>query len=646
MTENAMSELQGMFSAHQQEEMSLNDYLYSCRKDPKMYAGIAERMVAAIGEPELVDTSKDPRLSRVFLNRTIRVYKPFADFYGMEETIESIAGFFKAAAQELEEQKQILYLLGPVGGGKSSLATRLMSLAEQEAIYVLKAGDQISPVFESPLGLFNREAFGSIMEEKFGIPRRRLRTCMSPWAAKRLREFKGDINRFTVVKMYPSRLQTVCIGRTEPGDENNQDMSTLVGKVDIRKLEQFPQHDVDAYGFSGALNRTTQGIMEFVEMFKAPIKMLHPLITATQDGIYVGTENIGAIPYQGLIVAHSNESEWQKFRGNKDNEAMLDRIYLVKVPYCLRVTEEANIYRKLLRESALISAPCAPGTIELLSQFMVHTRLKEPGNSHLLSKLRAYDGQETKDSDPKAKTVQEYRDEAGVNEGMDGLSTRLAFKILSRTFNFDTSEIAADPVHLMFVIETRIKQEQLGGDLEKKYLTFLKDELRPRFAEEVGKEIQKAYLESYDDYGQNIYDRYVAYADAWLENQDFKHPDTGTLMNKKTLDDELSQIEKPSGISNPKDFRGEVVKWNLRARAKNGGKNPDWKNYERIRDVIEKRMFSKTEEMLPIISFSEKKRDGEMEKKHTDFLQRMLARGYTLMQARRVVEWYMRNKKS
>src|SRR3989344_2274376 len=458
MTKTAMSELQGMFSAQQQEEMSLNDYLYSCCNDPKMYAGIAERMVVAIGEPELVDTSKDARLSRVFLNRTIRIYKPFADFYGMEETIESIAGFFKAAAQELEEQKQILYLLGPVGGGKSSLATRLMSLSEHSPSYMLKADEQISPVFESPLGLFNRESFGPIMEEKFNNPRRRLRTCMSPWAAKRLREFKGDINRFTVVKMYPSRLQTICIGRTEPGDENNQDMSTLVGKVDIRKLEQFPQHDVDAYGFSGALNRTTQGIMEFVEMFKAPIKMLHPLITATQDGIYVGTENIGAIPYQGLIVAHSNESEWQKFRSNKDNEAMLDRIYLVKVPYCLRVTEEAHIYRKLLHESALIKAPCAPGTIELLSQFMVHTRLKEPANSHLISKLKAYDGQEMNDSDPKAKTVQEYRDDAGVNEGMNGLPTRLAFKILSRTLNFVTNYISADPVHILCFIDTRLRQ--------------------------------------------------------------------------------------------------------------------------------------------------------------------------------------------
>ncbi len=172
---------------------------------------------------------------------------------------------------------------------------------------------------------------------------------MSPWAVKRLDEFGGDISKFSVVKLYPSRLRQICVAKTEPGDENNQDISALVGKVDIRKLEFFGQNDADAYSYSGGLNRTTQGLLEFVEMFKAPIKMLHPLLTATQDGTYVGTENVGALPYQGIIVAHSNESEWQSFRSNKNNEAFLDRICVIQVPYCLRVSEEKKIYEKLLR---------------------------------------------------------------------------------------------------------------------------------------------------------------------------------------------------------------------------------------------------------------------------------------------------------
>src|SRR5919109_2718278 len=277
------------YDRHKQSELSLKEYLESCRSDPMLYAGAAERMMAAIGEPELVDTSKDPRLGRIFLNRTIKVYPAFKDFYGMEETIERIVGFFRHAAQGLEERKQILYLLGPVGGGKSSLAERLKQLMEKEPVYVLKAGKEISPVFESPLGLFDPVTLGPELEKHYGIPMRRLTGTISPWAVKRLEEFGGDITKFTVVRLQPSRLKQICIAKTEPGDENNQDVSSLVGKVDIRKLEFFSQNDPDAYSYSGGLNRTTQGLMEFVEMFKAPIKMLHPLLTATQENNYVGT---------------------------------------------------------------------------------------------------------------------------------------------------------------------------------------------------------------------------------------------------------------------------------------------------------------------------------------------------------------------
>jgi serine protein kinase len=633
------------YDRHKQSELSLKEYLESCRSDPMLYAGAAERMMAAIGEPELVDTSKDSRLGRIFLNRTIKVYPAFKDFYGLEETIERIVGFFRHAAQGLEERKQILYLLGPVGGGKSSLADRLKELMEKCPIYVLKAGDDISPIFESSLGLFDPISMGPVLEEKYGIPRRKLTGNISPWAVKRLDEFGGDISKFKVVKLYPSKLRQICVAKTEPGDENNQDISSLVGKVDIRKLEFHGQNDADAYSYSGGLNRTTQGFLEFVEMFKAPLKMLHPLLTATQDGTYVGTENVGALPYQGIVMAHSNEAEWQSFKANKNNEAFIDRVCVIQVPYCLRVAEEQKIYQKLLSMSEVARAPCAPSTLEMLARFSVLTRLKEHENSSLFSKMRVYDGESLKDTDPHAKTIQEYRDAAGITEGMDGMSTRFAYKVLSETFNFDTHEVAADPVHLMFVLEQAIRREQLSEEKEDRYIEFIKEELGPRYAEFIGNEIQKAYLESYHDFGQNLFDRYVAYADAWIEDHDFKDPDTGQLMNRQLLDQELSKIEKPAGIANPKDFRYEVVKFSLRARAKNAGRNPKWTSYEKIRDVIEKRMFSQVEDLLPVISFGAKK-DSETEKKHDEFVDRMIQRGYTRRQVRRLVEWYMRVKKS
>ena len=635
------SHFQNRFEATRQEEYSLQEYLELCKTDPTTYATAAERLLMAIGEPELIDTSLDSRLSRIFSNKIIKRYPAFADFHGMEDAIEHIVSFFKHAAQGLEERKQILYLLGPVGGGKSSLAEKLKELMQQVPFYAIKG----SPVFESPLGLFNAAEDGAILEEDFGIPRRYLNSIMSPWAVKRLHEFNGDISQFRVVKLYPSVLQQIAVAKTEPGDENNQDISSLVGKVDIRKLEEFPQNDPDAYSYSGGLCRANQGLLEFVEMFKAPIKVLHPLLTATQEGNYNSTEGMGAIPFSGVILAHSNESEWHSFRNNKNNEAFIDRIYIVKVPYCLRVTDEIQINEKLLTNSSLANAHCAPDTLKMLAQFTVLSRLKEPENSNIYSKMRIYDGENLKDTDPKAKSIQEYRDTAGVDEGMNGLSTRFAFKILSKVFNFDTTEVAANPVHLLYVLEQQIEQEQFPNEVSERYLRFLKEYLATRYVEFIGKEIQTAYLESYSEYGQNIFDRYVLYADFWIQDQEYRDPETGEILNRASLNEELEKIEKPAGISNPKDFRNEIVNFVLRARANNNGKNPSWLSYEKLRVVIEKKMFSNTEDLLPVISFNAKA-STEDQKKHNDFVHRMVERGYTEKQVRLLSEWYLRVRKA
>ncbi|MBL4584910.1 MAG: PrkA family serine protein kinase [Pseudomonadales bacterium] len=635
------SSYQSRYEVSQDEEFSLQEYLDLCKEDPSAYASSAERMLMAIGEPTIVDTSADPRLSRIFSNKVIQTYPSFSDFYGMEEAIEQIVAYFKHAAQGLEEHKQILYLLGPVGGGKSSIAEKLKELIQKIPFYAVKD----SPVNESPLGLFDLIEDGQILEEDYGISSRYLKTSMSPWAAKRLIEFNGDVSKFRVVKRYPSVINQVGVAKTEPGDENNQDISALVGKVDIRKLEEYAQNDPDAYSYSGGLCLANQGLLEFVEMFKAPIKVLHPLLTATQERNYNGTEGMGGIPFDGIVLAHSNESEWQTFRNNKNNEAFIDRVYIVKIPYSLRIRDEIDIYEKLLENSSLSQAHCAPDTLKLLAQFSVLTRLKEPENSSVFSKMRIYDGENLKDIDPNAKSYQEYKDVAGVDEGMDGLSTRFAFKILSKVFNYDHTEIAANPVHLLHVLSSQIEQQQFPKEKSDNYIRFIKEFLTPRYIEFIGKEIQTAYLESYSEYGQNIFDRYVMYADYWIQDQEFRDPDTGEIFDRSSLNDELEKIEKPAGISNPKDFRNEVVNFVLRAKANNEGKNPSWSSYEKLRTVIEKKMFSNTEDLLPVISFNAKNSSDDKQK-HDDFVARMVDRGYTEKQVRLLAEWYLRVRKS
>jgi len=624
-------------------EMTVSEYLDLCKKDSGAYAKPAERILKAIGDPEVMDTREDPTLSRIFSNKRIKVYPAFKDFYGMESTIEQIVSYFRHSAQGLEEKKQILYLMGPVGGGKSSLAEKLKALMQEQPIYVLKANGQLSPVFESPLGLF--ADYRSEIEKEYGIPARYVPTCMSPWATKRLREFHGDVNQFKVVKMYPSIQNQIAVAKTEPGDENNQDISTLVGKVDIRKLADFQQNDPDAYSYTGGLCLANQGVLEFVEMFKAPIKVLNPMLTATQENNYKGTEPIGAIPYDGIIMAHSNESEWAKFVNDKKNEAFLDRIYKVQVPYCLRVSEEVKIYQKLIRESSLRNATCAPKTLDILAQFAVMTRMKEPENSSIFSKMRVYNGETLKETDPNAKSFQEYRDEAGINEGMTGISTRFAFKVLSKVFNYDSEEIAANPVHLLYVLEQEVVKLELDKDTEDRYLQFIKGILASKYAEFIADEIQKAYIESYHTYGQNIFDKYVTYADYWLQRNDYRDPDSGEVLDRRILNEELEKIEKPAGIANPKDFRAEVTNFTLRYKANNNGENPKWDSYAKIKNVIEKRIFTNTEDLLPVISFTAKT-NAEDEKKHMDFIKRMNERGYTQRQIRILVDWFMRVRKT
>jgi serine protein kinase len=228
---------------------------------------------------------------------------------------------------------------------------------------------------------------------------------------------------------------------------------------------------------------------------------------------------------------------------------------------------------------------------------------------------------------------------------MNGVSTRFAFKILSKVFNFDNNEIAANPVHLLYVLERQIEQEQLPTEIQDHYMSFLKEYLSPKYVDFIGKEIQTAYLESYSEYGQNIFDRYITYADFWIQDQDYRDPDTGEILDRNALNIDLEKIEKPAGISNPKDFRNEVVNFVLRARANNQGKNPKWSSYEKMRAVIEKKMFTNTEELLPVISFNAKSSEDE-KKKHEEFISRMVEKGYTRKQVRLLCEWYLRVRKS
>ena len=236
------------------------------------------------------------------------------------------------------------------------------------------------------------------------------------------------------------------------------------------------------------------------------------------------------------------------------------------------------------------------------------SRLSPHPNSNLFSKLRVYDGENLKETEPNAKSMQEYRDSAGVDEGMDGISTRFAFKVLAATFNYDTEEVGGRPGASDVRAGTGDPARAVRrGDREAVYRVHQGRRSRRAMPNSSATRSRRPIWSPINDYGQNLFDRYVDYADAWIEDLDFKDPDTGQMMDRELLNQELTKIEKPAGIANPKDFRNEVVKFALRARAQRDGKNPSWTCYEKIREVIERRMFSQVEDLLPIISFGSKK---------------------------------------
>lgn len=615
------------------DEMTLKQYLELCKeKGKEMYLSPAERLLKAIGDPVSVDTSLDPKLAPIFSARKINTYPAFSDFYGMETVIENLVQFLKAASQGLEERKQILYLLGPVGSAKSSLAERLKELMEKEPFYAIKD----SPVFDSPLSLLTEE-----MAKEYSVPKRYL-NIPSPWAVKRVSEMDDPLTEVKVVKLYPSKLNQVAIAKTEPGDENNQDVSSLVGKTKLSSLGTYDQHDPDCYEFSGALCRANRGLFEFVEMFKAPFKTLNPLLTATQERNYVGTETIGAIPFDGIALAHSNETEFTKFSTKKENEAFLDRICIIRVPYNTRVSKEIDICKKMLDESELSSKKLAPHTLECLSKLVILSRLIKPENSHVTLKMKVYDGETVKDGNNLAKTYAEYKEDLlasnnHMKEAMFGISTRDSFKILGKAINM-ADDYTGNPINLFMQIKKYIT-ELPDRSVALAYEQFMSSCIEKEFFEDVQEDLHNAYLSSAEDFLQARFDNYISFADAWVQDRDFRDPDTGELYDRDALNDELESIEKAGKLtSNPKDFRHEVVNFVLRTRVSEG--KVKWNAFKKIADVIKAQLGDDMARYIKVLDTGGKT-SKEDNVKHDELLKNLMKQGYSKSSIPQVIKWYL-----
>jgi len=597
------------------------DYLDVVKNDASLVQLAHSRIYKMLKDAgiEEIDASEDPRLARLFKSKKFRRYGFFSDqFYGMEETLNSVVRYFHAASLKGEESRQVLYLVGPVGSGKSSLVERLKEgLEEIPPLYVLDG----CPMYEEPLHLvprhlrpeFSKMLNVSIEGDLCPVCRYRLKT-----------EFAGKWEDFPVTTKSISRRNRVGIGVVPPVDPNNQDTSVLVGSEDISKLDRYSEGDPRVLDLSGALNVGNRGMVEFIEVFKNETEYLHAMITATQEKHIPAPGRHGMIYVDSCIVAHSNEAEWKKFKSDHTNEAILDRIVVVKVPYNLRLSEEVKIYRKIIGRSNF-SAQIAPHTIELASKFAILTRLEATNKCDLMTKLKLYNGEEVVEKGKTKKIdAAELREEA-KREGMDGISTRFIMKALDIALSENVTTDCIHPLSVREAIIAMVKNSDFADDVKRHYLELLRDVIHKDYLEILEKEITKAFVYSYKEQAESLFQNYLDHAEAFVTKTKVKDANT-----EEELEPDLGflkSIEEQIGIVGTAcdGFRQEVIAylWSLGRR----GEGVSYESYEPLKEAIEKKLMASVRDVSRIITKA-RTRDKEQQKKYNTMVERLIEIGY------------------
>lgn len=573
-------------------------------------------MLVALGVTE-VDVEADPRAKRVFGDESAKVFNFFKDeFFGMERTLEKIVRYFHSAAMGGEEARQVLYLMGPVGSGKSSLVERLKrGLEDLDPVFVIEG----CPIFEQPLHLIPRH-LRKAFEDMLGV---RVEGDLCPVCRWRLiNEHDGKYENVPIRTMGFSKRARRGIGVVPPVDPNNQDTSVLIGSEDISKLDRYSEGDPRVLELNGAFNVGNRGMVEFIEVFKNETEYLHTMITATQEKFVPAPGRHGTVYVDTCIVAHSNEAEWQKFKADHTNEAILDRIVVVKVPYNLRLSEEVKIYTKFLGRSKF-NAQIAPHTLEIASMFAVLSRLEPTPKCDLMTKLKIYNGEEVLEKGrPKKLTVHELREDA-KREGLFGISTRFIMKALDTALTRNGGSI--HPISVREALIGMVKEADIAEDTKKQYLEFLQDTLHKVYLEMLEKDITKAFVYSFQGQAETLFHNYLDHAEAYVTKTKVKDPMTKDEMQPD--ESFLKSIEEQIAIIGPAadGFRQEVIAYLWAATRR--GEKIDYSSYEPLKEAIEKKLMNSVRDISRIITKA-RTRDDEQRQKYDAMVENLMEQGY------------------
>lgn len=597
------------------------EYLDIVKNNPNIVELAHKRMYDIIIKKgmEVIKSEDDLRVRKIHGNEMIKRYDFFKEsFFGIDKVLMKIVNYFHSAAMRGEEARQVLYLVGPVGAGKSSLVDSFKKAMEAgKSIYALKG----CPMREEPLHLIPNHLRPQF-EEHLGV---KIEGDLCPVCKYRLKnQYNGEYEKFAIESIDFSIRSRKGIGVVPPVDPNNQDTSVLTGSVDISKMDMYPEDDPRIFSLNGAFNVGNRGLIEFIEVFKNDVEYLHTIITATQEKMIPSPGKGSMIYFDGIIVAHSNEAEWNKFKSDHTNEAILDRIVKVEVPYCLELNEEMKIYNKILKKSSF-DAHIAPYTINVAAMFAILSRLAQSTKADPITKLKIYNGEELVEKGSIRKIdINELREEAGSREGMSGISTRFIIKVIDNALS-NSEHNCINPLSIMESIIKSVKELDISEDDKKRYLLFVQDTVRKEYNSILEKEITKAFIHSFREQAESLFNNYLDNAEAYVNKTKLKDKCTGEELKPDEVF--MRSLEEQIGVSesSAKGFRTDVTSYMFYV-VRNKGRL-DYSSYEPLKEAIEKKLIASVKDLSRIITKS-RVRDKEQDEKYNVMVQEMKSNGY------------------
>lgn len=596
------------------------EYLQLVKENPFISMLSHERVYKMIVDRgnKKISPEDNVKFKKIFGNKQVKSFNFFNnEFFGIEEVLQKIVRYFRSASFRGEESRQVLYLVGPVGAGKSSLIEKIKRELEQtQYIYHIKD----CPMREEPLHLIPDTLRGAFENElEVQIEGNLCPACKFNLEHK----YNGNFEKVPIIVSKFSASNRIGIGVVPPVDPNNQDTSVLIGSEDISKLDKYPEGDPRILSLDGAFNTGNRGVVEFIEVFKNEIEYLHSMLTATQEKSIPSPGKHAMIYFDGVILAHSNEAEWNKFKSDHTNEAILDRIVKIEVPYVLELSEEEKIYKKILSKSNF-NAHIAPHTLEIASMFAILTRLQETSKCNILTKLKLYNGDDIVEKGQTNRiNVQELKEEF-ENEGMNGISTRFIMKSIDDALS-ESKHKCINPIYVIDAINSKLKEEPISDDVKKSYFDYLRNVTYKEYLKILEKEITKAFVYSYEDQAQSLFENYMDHVEAYVLNTNVV--DRNTKEEMKPDKDFLKSIEEQIGITGTaaEGFRSDVLSYSSSIYRKGG--SIDYKSYEPLKEAIEKKLMSSVKDLTRIITKS-KTHDKEQLEKYDNMVNTMIENGY------------------